>query len=66
MANHIRLFHAVMVLTNLRLCAYSSEPLLLENESVNLVFSAPKGSVYRKRLKVIKVTHNYLECIKCH
>ena len=25
-----------------------------------------KGSVYRKRLKIIKVTDNYLECIKCH
>ena len=41
MANHIRLFHAVMVLASLRLCAYSSEPLLLENERVYLVFSAP-------------------------
>ena len=40
MANHIRLFHVVMVLASLRLCAYS-EPLLLENESVYLVFSAP-------------------------
>ena len=40
MTNHIRLFHAVMVLASLRLCAYTSETLLLENECFISYFSA--------------------------
>ena len=47
MANHIRLFHAVMVLASLRLCAYSSEPLLLENESVYFDFFQKIYFIYK-------------------